>query len=160
MTVIDRKPWITPDGGTALTVVVFLAIVLKHASFGLVTISSSLAYIFPIVLLLHIALVSTASGKRVPAYVLWLSHLSLLVATAFFVDGGGDVLPDNSLNHLTFYLFGVRPFFTGGGIVVFPFTALSLLGAFGVLGTWLAILAAPRRPRQQQNPPPQTEDTP
>jgi len=29
-----------------------------------------------------------------------------------------------------------------------------------VLGTWLAILAAPRRPRQQQNPPPQTEDTP
>ncbi len=160
MTVTHRKSWLAPDGGTALTVVVFLAIVLKHASFGVVTISSSLAYIFPIVLLLHIALVSTSSNRQLPTYVLWLSHLSLLVATAFFVDGGGDVLPDNSLNHLAFYLFGVRPFFTGGGIVVFPFTALSLLGAFGVLGTWLAILAAPRRPRQQQNPSPHSEDTP
>ena len=135
MTVTHRKSWLAPDGGTALTVVVFLAIVLKHASFGVVTISSSLAYIFQIVLLLHIALVSTSSNRQLPTYVLWLSHLSLLVTTAFFVDGGGDVLPDNSLNHLAFYLFGV-------------------------LGTWLAILAAPRRPRQQQNPSPHSEDTP
>jgi len=159
MTMLDRiGRLLAPDGAIALSVVVILAVVLKHASFGLVTMTSGLAYYFPIVLLIHIALLSSISDRQMPRWLPWLAHLSLLVGTAFFVDGDADQLPDSALNHLAFHLFGSRPFFTGGGIVLFPFTTLSLLGALSLLACWIAMLAAKRKPRRQHPHPIPSED--
>lgn len=159
MTIADRAGrLLAPDGAIVLAVVVILAVVLKHASFGLITMTSGLAYYFPIVLLIHVALLSSVSDRLMPRWLPWAAHLSLLVGTAFFVDGDADQLPDSALNHLAFHLFGTRPFFTGGGILLFPFTTLSLLGALGLLACWTAILAAKRKPRRQHHHPVQSED--
>ncbi|NQW11927.1 MAG: hypothetical protein HQ481_18850 [Alphaproteobacteria bacterium] len=150
---------LSPNRALIVSVVIALAAVFKMSSAGLITIAAGLHYFYPLVFMAHIALcLGSSPKKRVSPRVFWLAHVSLLVNTAFFLDTVDGIEFDNAFNHLADRIVGIRPLFTGGGYVLYPFSALSLIGGLGLIGSWIAILAAPKADGPMRHPPSRTED--